>query len=60
MRLKRVFPLFTPILDNASTKKNTDVNQLTSPDVIRHKMLTIIVSHPNRVIATSKRLATYK
>ena len=45
----RVFRLFTPITDSASTKKNLVFNALTSSDAIRNKMFNIIVNHPNRV-----------
>ena len=46
---REVFPLFTPIIDSASTTANVNFNKLTSPEAIRHKMFEIILKHPDRV-----------
>ena len=46
---REVFPLFTPITHNTSTKANVAFNELPSPEVIRLKMIEIILKHPERV-----------
>ena len=46
---RHIFPLFIPVIDGASTKASLAFNELTSPEVIRHKMFEIIVKHPERV-----------
>ena len=45
---RRIFPLFIPAT-SASIKATLAFNELTSPEVIRHKMFEIIVKHQNRV-----------